>query len=68
MLWKTTLVIWSDCTHDPQSLEINDLAQEAVNGNSYCSKRTDEYVNQDTDPDWDGSEFFSLEDWRDDEL
>lgn len=56
-LWKTTIVIWSD--FDPREVEIGNLAREAESGDSYCSKRVDDYIEQpEKDPDWDNTEFF----------
>lgn len=59
-LYKTTVVIWSD--FDPSNVEIDDLAQEAIKGESYCSVRRDVFVKDtDIDPDWDDTEFFGEE-------
>lgn len=57
-LFKTTIVIWSE--FDPTfKLELNELAQEAMNGNAYCSRMEAVAINDPTnDPDWDGTEFF----------
>jgi len=55
-LYKHVIVIWSKTGAD---IEINDLAQDATDGNSYCSNHTTVLVGQpDTDPNWDGTEFF----------
>jgi hypothetical protein len=60
-LYKSTIVIWSD--FDPETVELSDLALDAMCGGSYCSKMVAEHVvNPDNDPDWDGSEFFGVED------
>ena len=55
-LWKTTVVIWSK--FDPQHVELDDLAHEAIRGEAYCNKSLSECVAPDNDPDWDGTEFF----------
>ena len=58
-LFKTTIVIWSDS--DPNGADIDQLAANAVNGDSYCSKRKTVTVsNPGSDPDWDGTEFFGI--------
>ncbi len=58
MLYKTTIVIWSD--FDPTGrLELADLARDATSGDSYCSKQECVSVSKpEDDPDWDGTEFF----------
>lgn len=57
-LFKTTAVIWTE--YDPSAVELSDLAREAENGSAYCSTLTAEPIaDPDTDPDWDGTEFFS---------
>ena len=59
-LYKTTIVIWSD--FEPSNVEIDDLAREAVVGESYCSVRRDVLVRDTTTaPEWDGTEFFGEE-------
>lgn len=56
-LYKSTIVIWSD--EDPTKLELSDLARDAENGGSYCSKQIAELVESpEDDPDWDGTDFF----------
>lgn len=56
-LFKTTIVIWSD--FDPRGLELDELARDAVSGDSYCSRQSCERVEDVAgDKDWDGSEFF----------
>lgn len=56
-LYKTTIVIWTD--HNPQNVEINDLAQNAVDGDAYCSKKETAFIEDaESDIDWDGTEFF----------
>lgn len=57
-LYKTTIVIWSEYNPEFQ-VELNDLAQDAVDGESHCSKMTTvEILEPERDPDWDGTEFF----------
>lgn len=59
-LWKTTIVVWTD--YDPRSRELEDLAREATSGDAYCSKQEAvEVANPESDDDWDGTEFFGLE-------
>lgn len=42
-LYKTTIVIWSE--YDPtNTMEIDDLARDAMTGESYCSQQTSERV------------------------
>ena len=56
-LWKSTIVIWT--RYDPQDVEIEDLARDAVGGDAYCSRQeAAEVADARTDPDWDFSEFF----------
>jgi hypothetical protein len=56
-LHKTTIVIWTD--YNPEHLELSDLALAADRGDAYCSRMKAEDVETETDPDWDGSEFFA---------
>lgn len=57
-LYKTTLTIWSDFS--PDQIEIDELARDAVCGDSYCSRRTTAFVQSpDEDQDWDGTDFFT---------
>jgi len=60
-LWKTTIVIWSD--RDPIGYELVDLAQDATDGNSKCSKCKIELVDKpEADPDFAGiGDFFGTE-------
>lgn len=59
MLYKTTIVIWTE--YNPENLELHDLAWEAVGGDGYCSKaKTEEVAIPEDDPDWDRTEFFDL--------
>lgn len=58
-LWKTTLVIWTD--YDPSAMEIDALATEAIGGSAYCAIQASEQVEHpETDPQWDGTEFFDM--------
>jgi hypothetical protein len=36
-LYRTEIVIWSD--DDPEGMELEDLAREATDGNSICTKQ-----------------------------
>ena len=59
LLWKTTIVIWSD--YDPTNLELENLAREAQTGDCYCSRQDTNQVSigdLPDDPDWDDTEFF----------
>lgn len=57
-LHKTTIVIWS--AYPGTSVELADLAADAVNGSAYCSRAESVPVgNPVADPDWDGTDFFS---------
>jgi hypothetical protein len=56
-LWKSTITIWS--RFDPQQVELDDLAREAVSGEAYCADMTAVYVEHpETDAKWDDTEFF----------
>lgn len=55
-LFKTTIIVWSE--YSGTSVELEDLARDATNGDAYCSKQTSEEVNPLLDEDWDGTEFF----------
>jgi hypothetical protein len=58
MLYKTTIVIWSE--YDGSEVEVEDLAREAMSGDAYCSKSQTERVEKpELDADWDGTEFFA---------
>lgn len=60
-MFKTTIVIWSD--GDPAGVEIDRLARDAIDGDSYCSKRELVIVDDpQSDPDWDGTDFFDRPD------
>lgn len=59
-LVKHTIVIWSEI--ERADLDLEDLAADACTGESYCSSHTQEIVeNPKSDPDWDGTEFFGVE-------
>lgn len=59
-LYKTTIVIWSE--FDPEPYDLADLAREAEDGDAYCSAQVRELVADPTlDPDWDGTEFFGVD-------
>ena len=59
-LYKTTIVIWSE--YDPENkVELEDLARDAVSGESYCASMKSIAVDSPkNDPDWDGTEFFDV--------
>lgn len=60
MLYKTTLVIWSD--YDPHHLEIDQIASHAIDGDFYYSKRATVIVNDPRqDKDWDQNDFFYVQ-------
>ena len=62
-LQKTTIVIWSDPDYtNPHKIELSDLAREAETGLAHCSK-SDTVTVEDpiADPDWDGTDFFDVE-------
>ena len=60
-LYKTTIVIWSEYDAS-ENTEIDDLARDAMSGDSYCSKQDCVKVDDPaSDPDWDGTEFFACE-------
>jgi hypothetical protein len=64
-LLKTTIVIWSEI--DSEGMNIADLAQDAIGGESYCSKEDTKVINDpESDPDWDDTEFFGNDDDDDD--
>jgi hypothetical protein len=57
-LYKTTIVIWTE--YNPDLLEIEALAREAMAGDAYCSRQDLELVvHPEKDADWDGTEFFA---------
>jgi len=63
-LFKTTIVIWSD--YDPKNMEVDALASDAMDGQSYCSQqKTEEIKDVENDPDWDGTEFFGVSEDKD---
>ena len=58
-LWKTTIVVWSG--DDPSGVEIDMVARDAIDGDSFCSVRRSEVVaDAEADSDWVGTEFFDL--------
>jgi hypothetical protein len=60
-LFKTTIVIWTE--YDPTNIvEIDDLARDAISGESYCSSSESVLVEDpEKDTDWDGTEFFGAD-------
>ncbi len=59
-LYKTTIVIWSEFSGE--SAELEHLAREATSGDAYCSRYRSEHVETpESDPAWDGTEFFATE-------
>lgn len=59
-LFKHVIVIWSEV--DKSGYELEDLARDAVRGESHYSKYECELVEDPSkDPDWDGTEFFGDE-------
>lgn len=62
-LMKTTIIIWSEVDEGRDRMEIDALARDAVDGDSYCSERRSVTVEDpESDSDWDGTEFFGVED------
>lgn len=60
-LYKTTVVIWSE--YPTATIELSKLARETEEGDAYCSNEVCTRVEDVyTDPDWDGTEFFGIED------
>ena len=59
-LFKTTVVIWSE--YDPTfRVEIDELARDAMEGESYCSSSESVLVEDpESDAAWDGTEFFGF--------
>jgi hypothetical protein len=58
-MFKTTIVIWSEDDPRLYEHELEGLAREATSGAMYCSKQeTVEVKIPETDPDWDGTDFF----------
>ena len=62
-LSKSTIIIWADPEYlDVTQLGLTDLAREADIGMAYCSHSDTVYMDDpQTDPDWDGTEFFEDE-------
>lgn len=68
-LKKTTIVIWSEVDNPMASDDgdLADLASDAIDGDSYCSKQLTELVQDPTtDPDWDNTGFFDTPEDEDD--
>jgi len=62
-LYKTTIVIWSEYDPATGNVDLDDLARDACDGESYCSRMESVAVeNPKDDEDWDGTEFFGTED------
>lgn len=60
-LYKSSIVIWSE--FEPSNLELESLAREASVGEAYCSRMQSKLIENPTkDPDWDGTEFFGVQD------
>lgn len=63
-LVKHTIIIWSEL--ELENEEVHVVAAEATNGEAYCSKHeTDIVENPENDPDWDGTEFFGVDEDED---
>jgi hypothetical protein len=59
-LYKTVIVIWSKSNGN--DMELSTLAREAECGDAYCSKMRSKLVKNPTkDEDWDGTEFFGVD-------
>lgn len=56
-LFKTTIVIWTE--YDTDTVDLYDLAAQAVDGNAYISKFICKKTDTDNDKNWDGTEFFN---------
>jgi len=64
-LYKTTIVIWSQDDTGDEDLAV--LCHDADEGGSYCSKQKCVLVkNPEEDADWDGTDFFDVEDDEED--
>ena len=63
-LFKTTIVIWSEYNPSEADLELNALAQQAENGDAYCSSMTCALIPEpEKDSNWDGKYcIFDVED------
>jgi hypothetical protein len=62
-LFKTTIVIWREYDPSELDLELSTLAQQAENGDAYCSSMTCALITEpEKDSNWDGTEFFDEED------
>lgn len=66
-LYKTTIVIWSE--YNPtRKVELSELAHDAEYGDAYCSLFESVRVqNPESDPNWDGTEFFDCDEPTDEE-
>jgi len=65
-LIKHKIIIWSETTLENADLDL--LAQQAVDGEAYCAKHETQYImNPAADPDWDGTEFFGIDEDEDEE-
>ena len=66
-LYKSTIVIWSEFDPSEGKRSLEDLGREADQGEAYCSKSESVLVEDPAaDADWDGTEFFGVEDGVDD--
>lgn len=60
-LYKTCVTIWTD--FDPTGMSLSDLGWQAEAGDGYCSSMSCDLIPEpEKDKDWDGSEFFGVED------
>ena len=59
-LWKTTIIIWSEYDPSETEMELDEIAEQAIDGNMYCSSIDTREVETKRDKDWDGTEFFSM--------
>lgn len=60
MLYKSTVVIWTD--YNPGGMELSDLAREAERGDAYCAKmETLTVAHPESDEDAPDMEFFGEE-------
>lgn len=58
-LRKHTIIIWSEVEVTKGNTSLEDLAREAVEGEAYCARHTEEIItNPEQDPDPPGDEFF----------
>jgi len=62
-LWKTTIVVWSDFNPAEEELDASDLVRDGEMGSSHISVQDTRLVEHpEQDDEWDGTEFFSLDD------